>query len=95
MSKDNKCGICRQCAYKSNIVGNTHISSNLDWGKSKYQAPTGNPHAIRNGWYIFPVNFDPTWQEEPCKEFSTDIDESKISKYANDPFTQMLQMLKL
>lgn len=24
---------------------------------------TGNPHGIRNGWFIWPLNFDPVWLE--------------------------------
>ena len=32
----------------------------------------GNPHGVRNGWFIWPVNFDPVWLENcdgfECKE---------------------------
>lgn len=24
----------------------------------------GNPHGIKNGWFMWPFNFDPTWLEE-------------------------------
>jgi hypothetical protein len=28
----------------------------------------GNPHGIRNGWFNWPMNFDPTWLEQ-CEGF--------------------------
>jgi len=28
----------------------------------------GNPHGIKNGWFMHPVNFDPVWLEE-CNGF--------------------------
>jgi hypothetical protein len=28
----------------------------------------GNPHGIRNGWFCWPINFDPTWLES-CNGF--------------------------
>lgn len=28
----------------------------------------GNPHGIRNGWFNWPLNFDPSWLEE-CNGF--------------------------
>jgi hypothetical protein len=30
----------------------------------------GNSHGIRNGWFMFPVNFDPTWLES-CNGFTS------------------------
>jgi hypothetical protein len=32
-------------------------------GHKKYELPfvMGNPRGITNGWFIWPVNFDPTW----------------------------------
>lgn len=29
---------------------------------------TGNPYGIRNGWFTWPVNFDPVWLEN-CNGF--------------------------
>lgn len=29
---------------------------------------TGNPHGIRSGWFMWPVNFDPVWLES-CTGF--------------------------
>ena len=30
----------------------------------------GNPHGIRNGWFNWPMNFDPCWLEQ-CDGFTT------------------------
>ena len=31
-------------------------------------AVKGNPHGIKNGWFMHPLNFDPVWLEE-CNGF--------------------------
>jgi len=36
----------------------------------------GNPHGIRNGWFNFPVNFDPTWLEN-CDGYENKNKEEK------------------
>lgn len=32
----------------------------------------GNPHGIKNGWFIWPVNFDPVWLEN-CDGFESKV----------------------
>ena len=65
---------CHNCAYKSNIPGDTHISCRFNWAKSNEKPPEGNLHGIRKGWYNFPMNYDPTWMIDECKKFSSTID---------------------
>jgi len=36
----------------------------------------GNPHGIKNGWFCWPFNFDPTWLEE-CSGFTEREDGNK------------------
>jgi len=75
---------CYQCEYRDEITGDAHscckhpkavenelaiIMSALT-GKSldlplKIKA---NPHGVRNGWFNWPVNFDPVWLEN-CDGF--------------------------
>lgn len=38
----------------------------------------GNPHGIRNGWFMHPFNFDPTWLEE-CDGFDAINNEETIN----------------
>lgn len=42
----------------------------------------GNDYGIRNGWFVWPVNFDPTWLES-CEGFT--LKESATSVDAVDP----------
>lgn len=58
---------CYNCAYRGTVPGDAHICCNFNWNKSELTPPKANPHGIVKGWYTFPVNFDPAWQEEECK----------------------------
>jgi len=55
---------CYLCKYKRDVPGNAHV---------KCDKPdlfmTGNAHGIRNGWFIYPVLFDPTWKTKECDNF--------------------------
>lgn len=37
---------------------------------------TANPHGIENGWFCWPINFDPIWLES-CDGFTPEEGESK------------------
>lgn len=93
MNQNKECGKCRECVYHNKIAGDAHISCILDWNKSKHPIPKGNPHGIRMGWYMFPVNFDPIWQVTVCEEFSEEKNPDMVSSDATDPFMQLLRML--
>lgn len=55
---------CYKCKYKQDVPGNAHIMcSNPD------PKMTGDPHGIRNGWFIYPVLFDPIWRTKECDNF--------------------------
>lgn len=82
---------CYQCVYKTNIPGDCHISCRFDWSKRKdIVPPKANAHGIAKGWYMFPVNYDPVWQLEECKAFSTIKDENFIKK--TDPLTELFSL---
>jgi hypothetical protein len=70
---------CHQCAYKSNVPGNTHIQCRYNWSKSEYNPPKANPHGVKNGWYTFPLEFDPIWQKEDCKAFNSEVDSNMFT----------------
>uniref|UniRef100_A0A6M3LL24 Uncharacterized protein n=1 Tax=viral metagenome TaxID=1070528 RepID=A0A6M3LL24_9ZZZZ len=83
---------CYKCGYKGENPGSAHIRCKYNWRNSKLEAPSGNPHGIRNGWYIFPVNFDPTWMQTDCPAFSATVNEKDIvEKY--DPFFELAAIL--
>jgi len=84
---------CFSCAYKENIPGNCHISCRFDWNKSTLKPPEVNKHGIKAGWYLFPVNFDPVWQLEPCKAHSTSFDKNMyLEKF--HPLLELFSILR-
>lgn len=38
-----------------------------------------NPHGVKNGWCIWPVNFDPVWIDE-CLFYNKKEEDGKVSK---------------
>lgn len=50
---------CKDCKFKRNVPGDTHISCvrslNLLSGISN--------HGVKNGWFMYPYNFDPIWAD--------------------------------
>ena len=71
---------CHQCQHVKSIPGDCHIACNhpevqLAGGSlAMFLHPRalnikGNPHGIRNGWFFWPINFDPTWLEN-CDGFN-------------------------
>lgn len=57
---------CYKCKFRGTIPGSYHsCCRHLDSGKLNIK---GNPHGIENGWFIWPVNFDPIWLES-CDGF--------------------------
>ena len=60
---------CHLCKYKRELPGESHIlCSNPDWSMR------GHPHGIKNGWFIYPLVFDPVWKMKDCENFE-EIDE--------------------
>lgn len=55
---------CHECKYKYTIPGNAHI------GCSKPDASVqGDPHGIKEGWFVYPLLFDPIWMITRCNNF--------------------------
>ena len=55
---------CYRCIHRRNIPGNCHIKCvNPD------PLMTGSRHGIANGWFIYPLVFDPIWKTRHCANF--------------------------
>jgi hypothetical protein len=55
---------CWTCAHRREVPGNAHIRcSNPD------PAMQGDPHGTKNGWFFYPIVFDPTWKTKECANF--------------------------
>lgn len=57
--KETDMNKCYTCEHRGTIPGDCHSRCNNQNAKVK-----GNPHGIANGWFMFPINFDPVWLEK-------------------------------
>lgn len=32
----------------------------------------GHPHGIKNGWFFYPILFDPVWKTKECGNYETE-----------------------
>lgn len=79
---------CYKCVHRLSIPGDAHSRCNNIAAKTK-----GNSHGIRNGWFMWPLNFDPTWLES-CDGFS-DNPEDKKERVEHDPLLEILSLMKI
>lgn len=57
-------GNCHTCKYARAVPGNCHIAcANPD------PSVRGDPHGVRNGWFIYPWLFDPSWMVTECRHY--------------------------
>lgn len=47
---------CYKCKYRGNLPGDAHSCCK-------------HPNGIKNGWFFWPLNFDPVWLEN-CDGFT-------------------------
>ena len=66
---------CYECQYRGSVPGDAHscchypgtdteLFAMFDSGNrelAKELHITANAHGVRNGWFMWPVNFDPVW----------------------------------
>jgi hypothetical protein len=64
MKERTKQNECFTCLYKQSIPGDCHISCRKPGPEMK-----GNKHGIENGWFFYPINFDPAWKTKECDNF--------------------------
>ena len=57
---------CYYCKHKEEVPGDAHIKCGKPDSKM-----SGNPHGIKNGWFFYPMVFDPVWKEKKCDNFET------------------------
>ncbi len=81
---------CYKCRYRSNVAGDCHSCCEYpdnDTGILSFFAGANiknmkklnikaNPHGVKSGWFMWPVNFDPTWLEN-CDGFES-IEKAKL-----------------
>ena len=81
MSKINKHDECWECQHKRKVPGNYHIKC------AKPDADmTGNPHGIKEGWFMYPSLFDPVWKTKKCVNFAP---EDAVSNAVSHPVSNV------
>ena len=55
---------CGKCEYRRSVPGSAHIACAMP-----DPSMTGRDHGIRNGWFRYPTNFDPTWKTKDCSNY--------------------------
>lgn len=67
MSKErNMRNECWSCIHKRTVPGDRHISCAKPDLEMK-----GNPHGIKNEWFLYPIVFDPVWKIRNCNNYET------------------------
>ena len=72
MNERNMISECWNCTHRHEVPGDAHIRCN-----NPDSEMTGNPHGIRNGWFFYPMCFDPTWKTKPCSNYKAEAKEGR------------------
>jgi hypothetical protein len=68
MEPRSKMNECYSCEHKRNVPGNAHVQCvNPD------EEMTGKYHGIANGWFVYPLVFDPVWKTRDCANFKEKV----------------------
>jgi hypothetical protein len=66
---------CYKCVHRGNLPGDAHSRCNHPLASMSIFVTHENPlgieaaaHGIKNGWFFWPLNFDPVWLEA-CNGF--------------------------
>lgn len=81
---------CYNCAYCKDVSGSAHKKCTFAWRNSELQPPKANERGIDQGWYIFPLNYDPVWQQEKCLAHSESADTGKVQE-----FTPLMEIMSI
>lgn len=64
MTTPNRPDNCYECRHMRDVPGNCHIRCvNPDPNM------TGSAHGIREGWFYYPMLFDPVWKTSICANY--------------------------
>ena len=79
---------CYKCSHRRELPGSCHSRCNNHKAKV-----SGNITGIRCGWFMWPLNFDPTWLEI-CDGFTTDEEAKNAPIIRLDPLTEIFAILR-
>ena len=58
---------CYSCQHRREVPGDCHIRCEKPDAKMK-----GHRHGIANGWFVYPLLYDPTWKTRWCGNFEAE-----------------------
>jgi len=70
---------CFNCAYRGSVPGSAHISC-----KNLSARVEGDEWGIKNGWFLWPFNFDPAWLKDCSGYIPNELVEKLKLKEVND-----------
>lgn len=70
---------CYNCAFKGSVPGSAHIACNSNTARVE-----GDEHGIKNGWFLWPFNFDPCWLKDCSGYLPNELVEELKQKEAYD-----------
>lgn len=68
---------CYKCKSRRDVPGNCHIQCVTPDAEM-----TGDEHGIKNGWFMYPLLFDPIWATKKCRNYKSI--ESSVSEPVSD-----------
>lgn len=71
---------CYDCKHRREIPGDCH-SKCMNPSRTVFE--NGNAHGKKNGWFLYPLNFDPVWKESLCENFESTVNPA-ISQAVSD-----------
>ena len=78
---------CYKCVHRLDLPGDAHSRCNNHTAKV-----SGDPHGIKMGWFMWPMNFDPCWLQS-CDGFSDKAEDKKPRKEF-DPIIELMALLR-
>ena len=85
MKSDPSNPLCYSCKFRGTVPGSAHSMCNISPDTSMVDSllvgmtgtdgvtVKGNPHGVKNGWFMWPVDFDPVWLEN-CEGYENKDD---------------------
>ncbi len=71
---------CYNCVHRKTIPGDCHTRC-----AKPDPDMTGDDHGIKNGWFCYPINFDPIWKTKDCVNFKN---KDAVSNAVSDSVSQ-------
>ena len=84
---------CHGCVYRESIPGDAHSRCAFAFEEAALLAIVkgANEHGKRRGWFMFPLNYDPTWGPNECGARSETRNSAKVQ--ATNPLADMLSLM--